>query len=169
MKIKYKLQEEDYINFNLHHIQNSPSQRRISNILRFVVPPLGGVIIYYVGTRQFKQPGIYWVVTAILFVVLWFVFYPSRYEKSIRRQVGKMLSEGDNSSYFSEKTLILNEDSIEVLDGSTSEKFLRNKVKDVKAYDTIIVIYLSSITAHIIPTRHLNDETKQFLIDYFKI
>ena len=169
MEIKYNLKEEDYINFNLHHIENSPSQRRISNILRFVVPPLGGVIIYYIGTRQFKQPGIYWVVTAISFVVLWIVFYPSRHEKSIRKQVRKMLSEGDNSSFFGEKTLILNEDSIEVLDGSTSEKFLRNNVKDIKVYDDIIVIYLSSINAHIIPTRYLDDETKQFLIDYFGI
>ena len=169
MEIKYNLKEEDYINFNLHHIQNSPSQRRIFNILRFVVPFLGGFIMYYIGTRQFKQPGIYWVVIAVLFIVLWTIFYPRRHEKSIKRQVRKMLSEGDNTSLFVEKTLLLEEDSIEILAGPTSERILRNNVKDIKVYNDIVVIYLSSINAHIIPTRYLADETKQFLIDYFSI
>lgn len=138
-------------------------------MLRFVIPPLGGLIIYYIGTRQFKQPGIYWMITAILFVVLWIIFYPSRHEKSIRKQVKRMLSERDNSSFFGEKTLILNGDNIEILDGSTSEKFLKNSVEDVRIYDNIIAVYLSSTNAHIIPTRYLDDEAKQFLISYFSI
>lgn len=78
-----------------------------------------------------------------------------------------MLREGDNSSIFGEKIMSVDENSINILDEFSSETISRNNIKDVKVYSDMIVIYLSSITAHIIPTRYLDDESGEFLINYF--
>jgi hypothetical protein len=38
MKIDFKITKDDYISFNLHHLENSKSQKSTFNILRYAVP-----------------------------------------------------------------------------------------------------------------------------------
>jgi hypothetical protein len=56
MEIKFEITEDDYIRFNLHHVENSKSHKRTYNILRFAIPLLFSVPIYAVGINVFKQP-----------------------------------------------------------------------------------------------------------------
>jgi hypothetical protein len=164
MEFNFEVTEEDYIKFNLYHYENSPLQKRTYNLLRYLVPLLLSAPIYAVGTSIFKQPKIYWIVIAILFVAVWIITYPNQYKKLVIRQTKKMLQEGDNSSLFGKKTMLIDENDIKVYSESTSETISRKSVKAVKVYDDMILIYLSGITAHIIPTRYLNDESKNRLI-----
>lgn len=75
-----------------------------------------------------------------------------------------MLKEGDDSSLFGKKTMLIDENDIKVYSESTSETISKKSIKAVKVYDDMILIYLSGITAHIIPTRYLSDEYKNSLI-----
>lgn len=52
--------------------------------------------------------------------------------------------------------MTINDEYITMHNKSTSEKISKDDIKDVKIYDDMIIIYTSSITAHIIPTRYLN-------------
>lgn len=164
MEFKFEVTEEDYIKFNLYHMENSPSQKKTFNLLRYLLPLLFSVPIYAIGTVLFKQPKIYWIVIAILFVLIWIITYPNQYKKLIKKQTKKLLQEGDNSSIFGEKTMMIDENNIKVLGKFTSETILKKSIKDIKVYNDMILIYLSGITAQIVPTRYLNDESKKSLI-----
>lgn len=164
MELKFEVTEEDYIKFNLYHYENSSSQKKTYNLLRYLVPLLASVPIYAVGTSLFKQPKIYWIVIAILFVVVWIITYPNQYKKLVIKQTKKILQEGDNLSIFGKKTMLIDENDIKVFGEFTSETISRKSIKTIKVYDDMIIIYLSGFTAHIVPIRYLSEEAKKCLI-----
>lgn len=129
------------------------------------MPLLFSVPIYVIGTSLFKQPRIYWIVIAVLFVVLWMITYPKQYKRLLKRQTKKLLQDGDNSSLFGKKTMIIDENNIKVISENSSETTSKESIKEVKVYKDMILVYLSGFTAHIIPTRYLDEETKKYLMD----
>lgn len=164
MEVKFEITEEDYIQFNLIHIQNSPSQKKMYHLLRYAIPLLFTIPIYIIGTMVFNQPRMYWMIIAVFFALIWMITYPKQYKKLIEKQTKKLLKEGDNSSIFGEKTMVIDEEDITVFSEFTSEKVAKNSIKDIKISDDLILIYLSGISAQIIPTRYLNDESRKHLL-----
>ena len=55
MKIDFKITKDDYISFNLHHLENSKSQKSTFNILRYAVPIVLSIPIYFTGTGIFNH------------------------------------------------------------------------------------------------------------------
>ena len=164
MEINFEVTKEDYIKFNLYHIENSPSQRKNLNLLRYGIPVLFSFPIYFIGTGLFKQSSTYWTIIAILFVVIWIATYPKQYKNSVKKQTEKLISEGDNSEIFGKKTMIIDDENITIYNHSSFEKILKKSIKDVKICDDIILIYTSSINAFIVPTRYLDKDSKDNLI-----
>lgn len=166
VEIKFEITKEDYIKFNLYHIENSPTQKKTFNILRYGIPILFSLIIYFIGTNLFKQPSIYWIIIAILFTVIWIATYPMQYRALIRKETEKMVDEGDNSEIFGNKTMVIDDEGITIYNKSSSEKILKEAIKSVKNYDDMILIYISSINAYIVPNRYLDEATKDKFLQY---
>lgn len=164
MEINFEVKKEDYIQFNLHHVENSPSLKKNFNLLRYAMPVLLSIAIYFIGTGLFNQPSIYWAIIAILFLPIWIITYPKQYKSLIRKETEKLINEDDNSAIFGEKNMVIDNETITIYNKSSSEKILKNAIKNVKIYDDIIVIYTSSITAHIVPTRYLDKDLKDDFI-----
>ena len=165
MEINFEVTKEDYIKFNLYHVENSPSQNRNFILLRYLVPVLFSIPIYFIGTNLFKQPSVYWAIVAVLFSVIWIITYPKQYRALVKKETEKLISEGDNSEIFGQKSMVIDDEAVIIHHKSSSERILKNAIKDVKVYDDIIIIYLSSITAIIIPTRYLD---KDLVDDFIK-
>ncbi|MDQ2088069.1 YcxB family protein [Herbivorax sp. ANBcel31] len=166
MEIKFEITEEDYIKFNLYHIKNSPSQRKIYNLFKYVTPIIFAILMYFIGTRVYEPLGYYWIILSLIFVVAWFIIYPKEYKKTLIKQTEKLLREDDNSSFFGKKTMLVDENNIKIFSENSSETIHKNGIKRIKVYDDMIIIYLSAITAQIIPTRYLDDESKTKLISF---
>lgn len=164
MEINFEVTKEDYIKFNLYHVENSPSQKKNYNLLRYGVPVFFSAPIYFIGTGLFKQPSIYWAIIATLFSVIWIITYPKQYKSLIRKETEKLINEGDNSEIFGKKSMVIDNDAITIYNKSSSEKILKSAIKKVKIYDDLIVVYISAITAHIIPTRDLDKDLKENFI-----
>ncbi len=164
IEFNFEITEEDYIKFNLYHVENSPAHKRTYNLLRYLLPLIFSVPIYAMGTSLLKQPSAYWIVIEILFVSVWIIKYPNHYKRLVRKQTKKILQEGDNSSIFGKKTMLIDENNIKVFNEFVSETISRKSIKTIKVYDDMILIYLSGFTAQIIPTRYLNEESKKYLI-----
>lgn len=165
MEINYELTEEDYIKFNLYHIQNSPSQKKIYLFIRFVLPVIFALPIYFIGTGVFQQPRIYWLIIAILFAAGWPIAYPKRHKKMVEKQTKKLLHEGDNSSFFGKKTMSIDKSCIKIIGEHTSQTISRENIKTIKIFDNLVILYLSAVSAQLIPTGNLNGETKKQLLN----
>ena len=92
MKIDFKITKDDYISFNLHHLENSKSQKSTFNILRYAVPIILSIPIYFTGTGIFNQPSIYWIIVAIVFLVIWILTYHKQYKKLVAKETDKLIS-----------------------------------------------------------------------------
>lgn len=90
------------------------------------------------------------------------------YIRLVEKQTKKLLDEGDNSSVFGKKTMVIYEDHFEVSDGIGTETVSKNSIKDIKVHEDMVLIYLSAFSAEIIPTRFLDEETKTSLLEQLK-
>ncbi|OJF94161.1 YcxB family protein [Alkalibacterium sp. 20] len=155
MIINYELLEEDFLEFNLHHIEESPSQKKIYWVLRILLPLLCAVAIYSVGAALFDQSSVYWSILAIGFFIMWVIYYPTQHKKILLNQTRKLLSEGDNSSLFGKKTMTIKEDVVTVTGEDEQVQIKRENINTIKQYEELILLYNSSVSAIIIPTRNL--------------
>lgn len=166
MEITYELLEEDYVAFQLNHIEHSPSQKRILLTIRYILPIVCALVIYFIGTSVFNQPAIYWSIIALLFTLGCWYYYPTLHENSIRKQTLNMLKEGDNSSVFGVKKVIIGDDSIQIIEGNESESSLsRQQLKEIKLYENQIVLYVSAVQGVIIPKRSMDVYTQNKFIE----
>lgn len=165
MELHYQLMEEDYIQFNLYHLANSPSQQKVFQISRFGFPLLLAGPVYWVGTRVFQQPSIYWAIIALLYTIGWMVFFPKLNQQTVQKQLLKMSREGDNSFLYGEKRLRIENDTLTIEGEESTEVFSKSAVKEIKVYEDIIVLYISAVSAHIIPTRNLTQESIRLFIE----
>ena len=58
--------------------------------------------------------------------------------------------------------MIIDEEKVKVISKNSTERIRRDSI-DVKVYDDMILFYLSGFTAHIIPTRYLQEDEKEYL------
>lgn len=158
MTIAYEIAEEDYIEFNLYHIQNSPSQKKLYNMMRFLLPVPFVPVVYFTGTLVLHQPSILWMIVAILYYAWWLYFYPKQHKKTIKKQTIKLLDEGDNTSFFAKKSLDIVDDNLIFMEENATSTLSKDKIKSIKEYDDMFVLYLSAVSAHIIPKQYLSDQ-----------
>lgn len=168
MEIRYTITEEDYIQFNLYHIEQSASLQKQFQMLRLYLPVLVAIVIFLVGTQVMAQPAIYWSIVAVLYATGWFVFYPRIYKNAMKKNVLKMTHEGDNTSLFGEKTLVIEGGKITITGQDTTEIIEKSAIKELKQKNDLVILYNSAVSAHIIPTRYLTESQLEKLIKYFE-
>ena len=167
MEIHYTIAEEDYIQFNLYHMEESPSMRKQFQMLRLYLPILMAVVIFLVGTQVLNQPAIYWGIVGVLYTTVWFVFYPRMHKKTIKKSVLKLAHEGDNSSLFGDKTLVIEGNKIIISGQDTTETITKTAIKEIHQKSDLLILYNSSVSAHIIPTRYLTEHELETLLKFF--
>lgn len=91
MKIEFEVMENDYINFNIYHLEKSKSRKNTFNLLRFFIPIIFSIPIYFIGTGVFKQPSLYWFIISIIFIAGWILTYPKQYKKLVSKEIKKIL------------------------------------------------------------------------------
>lgn len=168
MEIQYELTEEDYIKFQIHHLYETPSQKKAFFLNRYVVIPFIALLLYFIGKNILEGLDWYWIIASPLFAAFYMITYPKQYNKTLRKRLKKIMNEGDNSSLYGKKTFVIKEDQIRIFDEEVTQIILKKAVKSVTIYEDMILLYLSGITAHIIPTRYLDEETIQLLKEEFR-
>lgn len=168
MEIHYTISEEDYIQFNLYHMEESPSIRKQFQMLRLYLPVISAMVIFFVGTLVLNQPAIYWGIVGLLYAAGWLIFYPRLHKISVKNNVLKLAREGDNSSIFGDKTLVIEGDKITIFGQDTIEVITKAAIKEIHQKNDLLILYNSSVSAHIIPTRYLTEHELATLLKFFE-
>lgn len=156
--IEYEITEEDHVNFNVYHTLNSPLHKKQFRISKFILPAILLPVIYFTGTLLFKQPSWFWIVTVLGFYIYWIYSYPKSYKKTIRKQSLKLINEGDNSSIYGKKKIEITDDQLIFVEADMTISIPKARVKEIKENDDMILLYLSAVSAQIIPKRYLSDK-----------
>ena len=156
MEIKYNLTEDDYINFNMFHIRNSKSAMRSLKIQRFAVPIIY-IILPFVFPNALDSTFIFTLITFFIVSILWVVFYPKYFYKSVNRRLKKMIKEGKNEGLIGEHKLITTVEGITDTTSYGETKVNWSGIKSLKEDSDYLYIYNSSVSAYILPKRDLKD------------
>lgn len=160
MELEFELLEEDYINFNIDHAKKSSSLKKNILMQRILGPAL--FLIFPFIIRGYTEiPMWYWVTIFGIVSVVWFIYYPKYFNWEMTRRVKKMLSEGSNENILNRRKIILSDEGIleKSLIGESNVSW--NQVDKVEESNEYIYIYISSISAHIIPKRIFKDENEK--------
>lgn len=164
MELKYLLTEQDYINFNLFHIQNSKMATKALKIQRYTIPALYLVLAYVFASIGDGSYILSFTIFTI-FAILWLVLYPKFYYRTIIRNVKKMMKEGKNEGLLGEHIMILSSEGIVDKNTTGETKVAWTGIQEVKEDKDYLYLYNSSVSAYILPKREIHhlDELKSYI------
>jgi len=163
MEIEFKRTEEDFVEFNLFHISNSPSIKKQILWTRIILAIMPFVFIFVF----YKNISITdYAIQTIIALVLVFS-YPSIYRSSSKSQTRKSLKEGNNKSLLGHNTIELTPEGILGKSLAGESKINWSSVDKISQNDKYIFIYIGTVNALVIPKHAFssNAEQKEF-IDY---
>ncbi len=166
ISINYEITLEDILQFNLYVQKQSPSQQRFISFIQYFFPIiiifLSFYLIYMVGLQL--QSILY-----IIFSILWFVFIPKLIRITTKYQAKRLLGEGKNSAMLGNFILTLSENSIHYRSDSGESTTHWNGINKISESNQYIYIFLSSISAYIIPKKAFaKDEELNNFLDFAK-
>lgn len=168
MEINYELTETDYLDFNLHHAKSSPTIQH-SILVQRLLGPVVFLIAPFFAAKKSGLPLWYWFILFGIVSVVWFVFYPKYLNRDISRKTLKIIKEGENENILGKKTIVLTSDDIIETGLSSDEKVKLSSIKKIEETEKHIFIYISSMSAFIVPIRAFeNTELKDEFIRKIK-
>lgn len=164
MKINYNLTEEDYINFNLYHVKNSKTAKKALNRQRFLSPVIFMISAYVISTFG-GMPFLSLFISFFITSVLWVIFYPKYFYGLITRNSKKMFKEGKNDGLLGDHSLIMTDEGIVDASLNRESKVVWSGIESFKEDNDNLYLYVSSVSAYILPKRELHhvDELRDII------
>ena len=153
MILDFELNKKDYIDFNLYHLDNSPTIRKSLLAARVLL----SVIILIVGLSVVKRGN---VIGYIYFVVIWLLMiisFPKGYRSRVKRRIEKMLNEGNNAYFLGPWSIKLLEDGIVTVNTFSESKTKWEGIEKIVEGKEHIFIHVGTVSAFIIPKRAFLD------------
>jgi len=104
-----------------------------------------------------------------LYLIISYIFSIFKIEEKILiNSVKKFLNRWDNSSIIWEHTINLKDDYLEVIEPWSTSKIYWNNVNKIVENEKYIFIYITSVSANIIPKFKLSNNEKEKVIEFIK-
>lgn len=160
-RLDYEVTMEDVVAFNRFHHKSSPHVRRQVRIAQ-----LGGSAALLVAGGALALLDT-WVLAAgsLLASVVYGFTLPWHIERTTKRNVEKLFSEGDNPSLLGPHTLELADDGLVERTVIGEQKTHWVGIQRIAESETHTFIYTGALTAHIVPRARLEAEAYQAFID----
>jgi hypothetical protein len=164
MKIEYDITKDDFMSFNMHHLENSETTKKTLFKQRYIVPIIY-LVMPFILIRVTFVPLIFWLIPSVAAIILWITFYPRYFMSFTRRNIEKLLKEGNNQNLFGPVSVSLEDEGIREISNQGESKAKWSSIEKIEETKTHIYIYLSAISAAIIPLRAFSDinEKNEFL------
>ena len=161
MKLKFKVEMEDIVALNLFHFENSPTIKKIQLLYTwgfsiFLFFLFGAIAIYH-KTIGFFPLG-------LIVSILYFIYIRQSFKKRHEKLVKKMYGEGKNKGILGNHEMLLSETALITSSEVSKAETQYSAIEKVLTNDQFGFIYLSSVTAFVIPrSRVCEGDFKQFI------
>ena len=164
MTLKYTLTSEDYIAFNLYHSQHSQSLRKMIAVQR-ILPALVFIVFGLFLASWFQMPFLFALSIYSILALIWILYYPHYFKRTLRKRVSKMLNEKDNRTLLGDYVMILGPEGFESKSNSQETKIEWSGIQSLEVTKDYIFLYNSSISAFILPSSafHSEEERETFI------
>lgn len=167
---KYRLTEDDFIDFQLHYLRNN------SNITSSIKKTIIILIVLYVivfasMAIYFRDNAFLIVIIALLvsaFSILQIFTYKKRLEKKIVKKVKGYIRSGKLDKVFGDKELTIYDNKVVFKEDKGTSEFNKDEIKKIDSTNKCVFFYIDEMSAIIIPKQILSSEDIDFLISYKK-
>ncbi|MFN8387301.1 MAG: YcxB family protein [Anaerolineales bacterium] len=167
MDIEFERTEEDMVEFNLFHINHSPTIKRqlfAAQITMAVLIFIASMYIVYLQTRYL--PVISYVAGAVLSIGVGLI-YPYIYKQRTIKQARKLFREGSNKSLLGRHEMQLSPDGIRYKTIASESKTNWSSIEKVLQNDKFIFMYIGAINAFVVPkSAFASSEKQKEFLDY---
>lgn len=156
MKVRFTLTEQAYLDFSIHHIEHSDTQRKLARRGRLGLPIalslMGAGLAIWVTCRfgvhrlPFSYLAGYFGVSA-----LWYALYPRCSRKWMDKRFKAFLDEGNGKEFLGDFTLELLDDRLRVEGVNDVAEAMYGKVVKLVENKGCLYIYTGGMTAIIVP------------------
>ncbi len=148
MNLEYEFTEQDYIEYNLYHYQNSPSTKRLLLIQRYGVALLFMILAPLMHLIS-QVPFSYYLISFAIASIVWIVLFPKIVEQSMKKRILKMVEEGKRNYLFGRHELRITQDGIHGKTGVSETTW--HRIERAVETEKHVLVYLNSITAFVVP------------------
>ena len=168
MKLEFSIEEEDYINFNIFHLDNSKTLKNSILFQRYGVPIIF-LVVPFVLVKISNIPFSYWMTWFGMMFIVWVCFYKKYFIFKMKRLIRKKLKEGKNQGLLGKRIIEINESELTEITEYTKESVNIQGIENVVVNDKYIYAFINSSQAYIIPLRVFKDKDEQHeFIEYIK-
>lgn len=152
MRIKYNLEKEDYINFNLYRIQYDDSaiemikKQKVLGSLAFIL--LGAAMVFFANRGQ--------VIVALVMIAIsafWYFNFPNLARKRVVKATTKALNNPNVSDFFKDLDVSITYDNI----SESDQVFSWDQIKNSVETNDYLYVFFEDNTTLIIPKRVVMD------------
>ena len=149
MNLRFQMGREDVLEFSRQYHLASPTYRRTRMRVRWTLP----IIMAALWALTISRSGFEWTSTIIFLGValLWFIFYPSRYDRNVQKYCEKTIDEGSYHKNFGPCELTISESGFHSISPSGVSKFPWASVDRTLLTDTYLFIFLNGPIGYPIP------------------
>lgn len=167
MNIEFERTEEDMVEFNLFHIDRSPTIRKQLLVTQIIMALLIFVMsLSVVYLRTSYLPTISYVI-GVVFSVGASLVYPYIYKRSVTRQARKLFREGSNKSLLGRHELHLSPDGIHYKTISSESKINWSSIEKVVQNEKYVFMYIGALNAIVVPKTAFASSKEQIkFLDY---
>ncbi|MGL4740201.1 MAG: YcxB family protein [Sarcina sp.] len=156
MKLYYILEKEDYVNFNIHHIENNKFLKVSMGIQRFGIPILfiisSFIISLVIKTSLRVSVGVMGTIA-----ILWMIFYMPIFKYFMIKNINKMVEKDSKSFNLGERILIINSNFLKQITEEKEEIYDLNKILAIESNTDYTYLYIAQANAYIVPHRCFKD------------
>lgn len=164
MQIDFELTKQDYINFNIFHINYSKTLRKMLFIQRYIVS-LSFLIVPFVASWVTSIPLWYWLSVFVFTYIIWILFYWKYFKWNMGRKISKMVEEGKTDVMLGKQGVKLDESTIINNSSMNSSETKYQAIENIIETKDYIYVYISPVQAYIIPVSAFEnlDEKDKFV------
>lgn len=152
MQIQYELTEDDYIRFNLSHIKRSKTGKRMLLLQRSVGPIIFLGVAFILSTLL--EETNWWLYSVYgIFSIVWFLYYPTYFERHIRKQTRRLINERSNEGMIGPHTMELDKSGLCDQNAYGETRVSWSGIKEIVEEEEYLYLYNSSVSAYILPKR----------------
>lgn len=156
MEINYNVTEEAFIDFNLYHTKNSKTYRKSMNLQRFLIPAMY-LLLAVIFSYVLDLPLLVLFIPFLIFAILWVIFSPSIYYRTIKRTAIKVIREGNNEGMLGNHSMIFSEEGLREISTTGETSISWSGIVNFGEDDSNFYLYNSGMSAYILPKKDLQD------------
>ena len=150
LRYDFHVTEKDYIDFNLHAVKHNVSHKKQLITLRVLLPAMLAVLYLLIGIKN-PETRLATGITYLIIAVIWeIVFYPV-FTLIVRLNLKSQIKHGSHL-YTPDATLIFGENDFSEITPDEELKYTYERIESMAENKGAMYLYLSSLTAIIIPS-----------------